>query len=66
MNSPDVFNSQLEIYMAEQYGISWITWDMDGWMHNQYGSRGDNFLAYLRPNNVGGAIHFQLHRLKRT
>ena len=54
MNSPDVFNNQLEIYLCEQYGISWITWSPDGWIQNQYGSGGTTFWPTFVQTMLGG------------
>ena len=56
MSSPDVYNNQLKIQMAEQYGIPWETWMMDGWIQGQYGSGGPTFWIDFCNQKLGGAF----------
>jgi hypothetical protein len=56
MSSPDVYNNQLEIIMAEQYGIPWEEWWMDGWIGGQYGSLGPTFWTTFVNQELGGAF----------
>jgi len=56
MASPDVYNNKIEIMMAEQYGIPWQTWFMDGWINGQYGSDGPTFWTNFVNQKLGGAF----------